>query len=258
MSNIEATEADGANQSVDMSVAAVLNEEQAQPKQRLEVDEEVDRLGLVKKVPAVTYWQRVNEATPHEEETRMAIAEESESAQRRANEEDSELADTKEWKFPFGDGEVVYAYYGDDAKNVLFFVLRQPDTPIGPGPIETIRIDKADQHRAAWYWIHKEFGSEQIQKNTQREINKLNRLREKAELADKDATAKQITEELFQAKIEAFELDVVRNSPHKKLKSAIRRSKTLMEVTANIGAVIALDNMVEVNVDGGDATVAAE
>ena len=45
-------------------------------------------------------------------------------------------------------------------------------------------------------------------------------------------------------------MDVVRNSPHKKLKSAIRRSKTLMEVTATVGAVIALGNMVE-DVDGG-------
>ena len=69
-------------------------------------------------------------------------------------------------------------------------------------------------------------------------------------LAEKDATAKQLNEELFQAKIEAFEMDVVRNSPHKKLKSAIRRSKTLMEVTATVGAVIALANMVE-DVDGG-------
>ena len=247
MSNIESTEADGANQSVDNSVAAALEEERAQPKQRLEVDEDVDRLGLVKKVPTVTYWQRSNQERPHEEETRAEIAEESESAQRRANEEDNQK---REPKFPFGDGEVVYAYYGDDAKTVLYFILRQPDSPYGPGQIETIKIDKSDQHKAAWYWIHKDFGEEQIKRNTQREIDKINRHKEKAELADKDATAKQVNEELFQAKIEAFELDVVRNSSHKKLKSAIRRAKTLMEVTATVGAVIALGNMVE-DIDGG-------
>ncbi len=247
MSDIESTEADGANQSVDNSVAAALEEERAQPKQRLEVDEDVDRLGLVKKIPTVTYWQRSNQENPHEEQTRAEIAKESESAQRRANEEDNQKQDPK---FPFGDGEVVYAYFGDDAKTVLYFILRQPDSPYGPGQIETIKIDKSDQHKAAWYWIHKDFGEEQIKRNTQREIDKINRHKDKAELADKDSTAKQLNEELFQAKIEAFELDVVRNSSHKKLKSAIRRAKTLMEVTATVGAVIALDNMVE-GIDGG-------
>ncbi len=247
MSDIESTEADGANQSVDNSVAAALEEERAQPKQRLEVDEDVDRLGLVKKIPTVTYWQRSNQENPHEEQTRAKIAKESESAQRRANEEDNQKQDPK---FPFGDGEVVYAYFGDDAKTVLYFILRQPDSPYGPGQIETIKIDKSDQHKAAWYWIHKDFGEEQIKRNTQREIDKINRHKDKAELADKDSTAKQLNEELFQAKIEAFELDVVRNSSHKKLKSAIRRAKTLMEVTATVGAVIALDNMVE-DMDGG-------
>jgi hypothetical protein len=247
MSDIESTEADGANQSVDNSVAAALEEERAQPKQRLEVDEDVDRLGLVKKIPTVTYWQRSNQENPHEEQTRAEIAKESESAQRRANEEDNQKQDPK---FPFGDGEVVYAYFGDDAKTVLYFILRQPDSPYGPGQIETIKIDKSDQHKAAWYWIHKDFGEEQIRRNTQREIDKINRHKDKAELADKDSTAKQLNEELFQAKIEAFELDVVRNSSHKKLKSAIRRAKTLMEVTATVGAVIALDNMVE-DMDGG-------
>jgi hypothetical protein len=247
MSDIESTEADGANQSVDNSVAAALEEERAQPKQRLEVDEDVDRLGLVKKIPTVTYWQRSNQENPHEEQTRAEIAKESESAQRRANEEDNQKQDPK---FPFGDGEVVYAYFGDDAKTVLYFILRQPDSPYGPGQIETIKIDKSDQHKAAWYWIHKDFGEEQIKRNTQREIDKINRHKDKAELADKDSTAKQLNEELFQAKIEAFELDVVRNSSHKKLKSAIRRAKTLMEVTATVGAVIALDNMVE-DMDGG-------
>ena len=248
MTDVETTEAAGANQAVDENVIAAIAEEQNQPKQRLEADEEVDRLGLVKKVPTTTYWQRVNSNDPHEEQTMEDVRNESGGNERRANEEDAPKED--EPKYPFGDGEVVYAYYGDDRKHILFFILRQPDTPYGPGPIETIKIDIEPQHKAAWYWIHKIFGNEQIKKNTQREIDKLNRLREKAELQDKDEKAKETNEALFQAKIEAFELDVVRNSPHKKLKSGLRRSKSVLEVSGYVGAIIALNNMVE-DIDGG-------
>ena len=45
------------------------------------------------------------------------------------------------------------------------------------------------------------------------------------------------------AKIAAFELDVVRNTNRREMKSKIRRAKTIMELTAYVGAIIALENM---------------
>jgi hypothetical protein len=39
-------------------------------------------------------------------------------------------------------------------------------------------------------------------------------------------------EQLFAAKLDAFEIDVVKNSTNRDLKSKIRKSKTFMEVTA--------------------------
>ena len=46
---------------------------------------------------------------------------------------------------------------------------------------------------------------------------------------------------LFQAKIAAFEMDVVRNTTRRELKSKIRRAKTILELTAYVGAIIALE-----------------
>ena len=50
-------------------------------------------------------------------------------------------------------------------------------------------------------------------------------------------------EKLFQAKIDAFEMDVIRNTTNREMKSKIRRSKSIMELTAYVGAIIALENM---------------
>ena len=80
-------------------------------------------------------------------------------------------------------------------------------------------------------------------KNTGKEIDRVNKARKQEEVADKDRMHKMEQEKLFQAKIAAFEMDVVRNTNHREMKSKIRRSKTIMELTAYVGAIIALENI---------------
>ena len=68
-------------------------------------------------------------------------------------------------------------------------------------------------------------------------------MRKKDEVADKDRMHKMDQEKLFQAKIDAFEMDVIRNTSNRDMKSKIRRSKSIMELTAYVGAIIALESM---------------
>ena len=86
-------------------------------------------------------------------------------------------------------------------------------------------------------------GQEQINKNTSKEIDRVNKARKQEEVADKDRMHKMEQEKLFQAKIAAFELDVVRNTNRREMKSKIRRAKTIMELTAYVGAIIAMENI---------------
>ena len=156
----------------------------------------------------------------------------------------------EEPKYPFNDAEPIFAYYGNDKRTLLFFVLRQPDGPQGqPGPTDTHQIHNTKEHEPAWYWVHKIIGQEQIHKNTHKEIDRVNKARKKEEVEDKDRLHKMEQEKLFQAKIAAFELDVVRNTNRREMKSKIRRAKTIMELTAYVGAIIALENM-----DGEEGT----
>ena len=82
-----------------------------------------------------------------------------------------------------------------------------------------------------------------LNKNTAREINKITRMRSKDEDMSKERDQKEKQEGLFGAKVEAFELEVVSRSQNRELKSAIRRSKSTMEVIATVGALIALEQM---------------
>ena len=86
-------------------------------------------------------------------------------------------------------------------------------------------------------------GQESIHKNTKKEIDRLDKMRKKEEVADKDRMHKMDQEKLFQAKIDAFEMDVIRNTTNREMKSKIRRSKSIMELTAYVGAIIALETM---------------
>ena len=47
---------------------------------------------------------------------------------------------------------------------------------------------------------------------------------------------------LFAAKLEAFEIEEVKNSKNRELKSKIRKAKTILEVTAFTAAVILKEN----------------
>ena len=154
--------------------------------------------------------------------------------------EEVKLAEEKaqEPDFPFGDGEPIYAFFANDARSVLTFFLRMPDDRV-----ESHSIDSAPMHKAAWHHLRKHFSEDILNKNTAREINKITRMRSKEEDMSKEHAQKEKQEGLFGAKVEAFELEVVSRSQNRELKSAIRRSKSTMEVIATVGALIALEQM---------------
>ncbi len=144
----------------------------------------------------------------------------------------------KEPEWPFGDGEPIYAFFTNDARSVLTFFLRMPDDRV-----ENHTIDSAPMHEAAWHHLKKLFPEDDLNKNTRREIDKIHRLREREESEMKDHESKEKQEGLFGAKVEAFELPVVTRSTNRELKSAIRKSKSTMEVIATVGALIALEHI---------------
>tara|TARA_R110001606_G_scaffold398261_1_gene576873 strand:- start:146 stop:835 length:690 start_codon:yes stop_codon:yes gene_type:complete len=184
---------------------------------------ETDRLNINKEPPNSTAWEREAQVDKEKEQPQPK---------------------KEEPRFPFNDAEPIFAYYGNDKRSLLFFILRHPDGPQGqPGPTDSHQIHNTKEHADAWYWVHKFVGQEAINRNTKKEIDRLDKMRKKDEVADKDRMHKMDQEKLFQAKIDAFEMDVIRNTTNREMKSKIRRSKSIMELTAYVGAIIALESM---------------
>ena len=188
-----------------------------------ESDERKDRLGLHRAPPDLetNYWTHF--PVESKKETEMA-------------ETPVEQDPQKDHEYPFGDAQLIYAFYANDRRDVIKFFLRMPDDKVSDH-----QIDKNPIHEAAWHWIQRTFTEDQLGENTQREINKINRFREQEEEEMKERERKGRQEELFQAKLSAFEIPAVTNSKHRELKSNIRKAKTTMEVNATVGALIALE-----------------
>lgn len=78
----------------------------------------------------------------------------------------------------------------------------------------------------------KKYSVEQIDANTKKRVDDRNeQIKHNIERQKVDKTRMQ-QEQLFAAKLDAFEIDVVKNSKNRDLKSKIRKAKNIMEVTA--------------------------
>lgn len=86
-----------------------------------------------------------------------------------------------------------------------------------------------------------EFTPEQLEDNTRKAIVKQNRDREAIERKEAAEKDRQRQEALFALKLKAFEVEAVKNTPEKKLKSALRRAKSDIEVFAFASAIIIKD-----------------
>jgi len=80
--------------------------------------------------------------------------------------------------------------------------------------------------------VLKKFSIEQIDANTKKRLDDRNkRIEQNIERQKVDKTRMQ-QEQLFAAKLDAFEIEAVKSSTNRELKSKIRKAKNFMEVTA--------------------------
>ena len=106
------------------------------------------------------------------------------------------------------------------------------------GEVLTASVSNLDGKNPDWKEIMDTFTKKEIAANTKSFEKQLTTDENRAaiEQADKDEKAK--NEELFQAKIDAFKLQEVKDSKNKKLKAKIRKATSLVEVYAYAAAVV--------------------
>lgn len=127
---------------------------------------------------------------------------------------------------------VVWANEAKDRLNCQIIVNMDD----GSSQIHTASVSQVEGGNPDWDAIMEKFGIEVIDEATTKEIQDKNARNEERRIANEEQRKKEDEfrkqEALFAMKLEAFEIEEVKNSTNRDLKARIRKSKTLIEVQA--------------------------
>lgn len=89
-----------------------------------------------------------------------------------------------------------------------------------------------------WDEIMQDFGPDVLEENFQKDLEEHYKRKEAQEEQRKQEIERAMKEALFNAKAEAFEIKLVKESTNKKIKNKIRKAASIMEVTAYTAALV--------------------
>ena len=127
-------------------------------------------------------------------------------------------------------------YWGNDQKTQVICEFHFEN-----GPIQTAAVSQTKEGNPDWQEIFTKFTPEEIDKLTEGALAEAREEHEKRKQIERDDIERMKVDALCQAKLDAFEIDIIKNSKNRKLKSRIRKAKTLIEVTAFASALITLE-----------------
>lgn len=129
--------------------------------------------------------------------------------------------------------KIVNPHWINNARTVLSAEFHYDD-----GRKMQATITNIDAGNPDWDQIKAQFTMEEIEQNTLRAMKeqaRKNAERKAREEADKIRKQNEI---LFDAKLQAFEIDAIKNSTDRKTKARIRRAKSLIEIHAFASKII--------------------
>ena len=128
-------------------------------------------------------------------------------------------------------------YWGNSNKTQVICEFHYKD-----GPIQTAAITDTKEGNPDWKEVFDTFTTEEIDNLTEGAKAEDAKEHEKRKEFEKDEIERMKSDALFDAKLEAFEIEDIKNSKNRTFKSRIRKSKSIMEVTALTAALIILEN----------------
>lgn len=106
------------------------------------------------------------------------------------------------------------------------------------GRVVTAVISDTDKGNPDLQEVMRKFTVEQLEENTRKQIKKVNAEAEQKRLKEEAKVERKKQEDLFAVKLKAFEIEAIKNSENRALKSKIRRAKNDFEVLAYTAALI--------------------
>jgi len=128
-------------------------------------------------------------------------------------------------------------YWGNDEKTQVMCEFHFEN-----GPTQVAAVTQTKEGNPDWEEIFQNFTIEQIDDLTKTALAEAREEHEKRKQQEKDDIERMKVDASFQAKLDAFDIDIIKNSKNRQLKSRIRKAKTLLEVTAFASALITLEH----------------
>lgn len=128
---------------------------------------------------------------------------------------------------------IVNPHWINNARTVLMAEFHYDD-----GRIVSATISESDTSNPDLAEIKSKFTETELEQNTRKKIQKMTREQEEEKQKQQAAEDRRNQEELFAVKLKIFEIDTVKNSANRKLKSQIRKSKTGLEAQAWAAALL--------------------
>lgn len=114
-------------------------------------------------------------------------------------------------------------WYNEDKTQVICNMIN------GSGRFTAVITKPEDGSNPDWDLIVSKYTNEQIDDNTQKNKNNIERIKNQKFEEYKLQVDKSQKEALFNVKAEAFEIDLIKNSSNRELKNKLRRSKSILE-----------------------------
>lgn len=128
---------------------------------------------------------------------------------------------------------IVNPHWINNARTVLMAEFHYDD-----GRIVSATISESDTSNPDLAEIKSKFTDAELEQNTRKKIQKMTREQEEEKQKQQAAEDRRNQEELFAAKLKIFEIDAIKDSTNRKLKSQIRKSKTALEAQAWAAALL--------------------
>ncbi len=106
------------------------------------------------------------------------------------------------------------------------------------GRVAQATISESDVTNPDLVEIKAKFTDEQLEANTRKKIQEINAERDRKHQEELAKQQRKQQEELFAAKLKIFEIDSIKNSDNRQLKSKIRKSKSDVEAMAWASALL--------------------
>lgn len=129
--------------------------------------------------------------------------------------------------------KIVNPHWINNARTVISAEFHYDD-----GRVAQATISESDVTNPDLVEIKTKFTQEELETNTRRKIQEINAERERKQQEELAKEQRKQQEELFAAKLRIFEIDTIKNSDNRLLKSKIRKSKSDVEALAWASALL--------------------